>query len=230
MCMLPCNEGEAYGREGTGCPTCEIQVQATEPHGLRGGLFLCRVERTGAISPPSRPTLSRRSGASCSQREQHSRRPTAPRAARHLCPGGRARDVRPGPDRRAVRADRRRGGHRRHRTRCHRCWEGAGIPVSREVSAHWASGKASPRPSCRACSARASRHLRADARPRRHRPRDGAGVAFDAAGHRLGRGRATTTRHFGPARHNSARRAGLRTPASGLSCPANRTMSAWTRW
>src|SRR3990172_1777439 len=39
MSKLPCFEGEAYGRRRNGCPTCEIQVQTTEPHGLSGGLF-----------------------------------------------------------------------------------------------------------------------------------------------------------------------------------------------
>jgi 5-formyltetrahydrofolate cyclo-ligase len=40
MSKLPRFEGEAYGCRENGAPPVEIQVQATEPHGLRGGLFL----------------------------------------------------------------------------------------------------------------------------------------------------------------------------------------------
>jgi 5-formyltetrahydrofolate cyclo-ligase len=40
MSKLPRREGEAYGRGCPDTPPVEIQVQTTESHGLRGGLFL----------------------------------------------------------------------------------------------------------------------------------------------------------------------------------------------
>src|SRR6266496_395603 len=54
MSKLPCFEGEAYGRWKPDAPPVEIQVQATEPHGFRGGLFL---SNDPASSPSSKQVL-----------------------------------------------------------------------------------------------------------------------------------------------------------------------------
>ncbi len=58
MRKLPCSEGEAYGWWRTGYPTCEIQVQATEPHGFRGGLFFLPSPSSGVT--PTIPEEKRR--------------------------------------------------------------------------------------------------------------------------------------------------------------------------
>ena len=107
MCKLPRCEGEAYERELRSAPPVAIQVQATEPHGLRGGLFFFRV--------PLIPTSPADEKRALRERMLAGRARLAARGASRGLPGHRrAARVPPrlasGPDRRPLRRARRRGG------------------------------------------------------------------------------------------------------------------------
>jgi 5-formyltetrahydrofolate cyclo-ligase len=54
MSKLPCTEGEAYGQGELDAPPVEIQVQATEPHGLRGGFFVNEESHLGEAKRAAR--------------------------------------------------------------------------------------------------------------------------------------------------------------------------------